>query len=52
MKRDKNLVDKKLVFLWNANILDINDTKKVKDFFKGVNNPRIVVNDINNLIGA
>ena len=52
MKGDKNLVDKKLVFLWNANILDINDTKKVKDFFKGVNNPRIVVNDVNNFIGA
>ena len=52
MKEDKNLVDKKLVFLWNANILDINDTKKAKDFFKGVNNPSIVVNDINNLIGA
>ena len=44
--------DKSIAFLWNANKLDINDTKKAKDFFKGVNNPSIVVNDINNLIGA
>ena len=41
-----------LVFIWNGGQLKINDTKKAKDFFKGVNNPRIVVNDINNLIGA
>ena len=44
--------DKRIAFLWNGNLLDINDTKKAKDFFKGVNNTRIVVNDINNLIGA
>ena len=44
--------DKSIAFLWNANKLDINDTKKAKDFFKGVNIPRIVVNDINNSIGA
>ena len=44
--------DKRIAFLWNGNLLDINDTKKAKDFFKGVNKPRVVVNDINNLIGA
>ena len=44
--------DKSIAFLWNANKLDINDTKKAKDFFKGANDPKIVVNDINNLIGA
>ena len=43
---------KSIAFLYNANKVDINDTKKVKDFFKGVNNPRIVVNDVNNFIGA
>ena len=52
MKGDKNLVDKKLVFLWNAIKLDINDTKKAKYFFKNDMKPKIVVNDIHNLIGA
>ena len=44
--------DKSIAFLWNANKLDINDTKKVKDFFINVMSPKIVVNDIHNLIGA
>ena len=52
MKGNKNLVDKKLVFLWNAIKLDINDTKKAKYFFKNDMKPKIVVNDIHNLIGA
>ena len=52
MKGDKNLVDKKFVFLWNAIKLDINDTKKAKYFFKNDMKPKIVVNDIHNLIGA
>jgi len=41
-----------IAFLWNANKLDINDTRKVKDFFKNDMNPKILVNDIQGLIGA
>ena len=41
-----------IAFLWNANKLDINDTRKVKDFFKNNMNINIVVNDIQGLIGA
>ena len=44
--------DKSIAFLWNANKLDINDTKKAKYFFKNDMKPKIVVNDIHNLIGA
>jgi len=41
-----------LCYLFNATKLEINDNTKIKDFFKGIQNPSIIVNDINNLIGA
>lgn len=42
----------KIEFIYNANPLKINDTTKVKDIFKNSSNPRIVVNDVHNMIGA
>ena len=42
----------KIVFLYNVNPLKINDTTKVKDIFKNDSNPKIVVYDVHNLIGA
>ena len=42
----------KIVFLYDANPLKINDTTKVKDIFKNALNPKIIVNDIDNMIGA
>ena len=42
----------KIVFLYDANPLKINDTTKVKDIFKNDSNPKIVVYDVHNLIGA
>ena len=41
-----------LCYLFNATKLEINDNTKIKEFFKGIQNPKVVVNDINNLIGA
>ena len=46
------LMNRDLVFIWNGGQLKINDTRKVKDFFKNDMNPEIVVNDIQDLIGA
>ena len=42
----------KIAFIYNANPLKINDTTKAKDIFKNDSNPKIVVNDIHNMIGA
>ena len=42
----------KIVFLYNANPLKINDTTKVKDVFGNSSNPIITVNDVDNMIGA
>ena len=42
----------KIVFVWNAIQLKINDTTKVKDVFKNNVSQKIVVNDIDGLIGA
>ena len=41
-----------ICFLYNALKLKIDDKTKVKDFFKMDPNPKVVVNDINNMIGA
>ena len=48
------LFDKKneLCFLYNATRLDFNSQTKVGDFFRSSSFPTIVVNDVNNLIGA
>ena len=42
----------KISFLYNAAKLDFTKTDKVEDYFKNLLNPKIVVNDTNNLIGA
>lgn len=42
----------KICFLFNAAQLKFGDQTKVENFFKNVNNPKVVVNDVNNLIGA
>ena len=44
--------DKKICFLFNASQLKFGDQTKVEDFFKNITNPKVVVNDVNNLIGA
>ncbi len=41
----------KIVFLFNAQNIDVNNKEIVEKFFKGVT-PTIVVNDVGNLIGA
>ncbi len=42
----------KICFLFNAAQLKFGDTTKIEQFFKGISNPKVVVNDVNNLIGA
>ena len=42
----------KIGFLYNARKVEFTETKTIKDFFSGSINPKIIVNDINNLIGA
>ena len=42
----------KICFLFNAAQLKFGDTTKIENFFKGISNPKVVVNDVNNLIGA
>ena len=44
--------DNKICFLWNATKMKFGDNTPVEQFFKNAINPKIVVNDINNLIGA
>ena len=39
-------------FLFNAKPLKLNDNTKIKDFFEGCSNPKVIVYDINNMIGA
>jgi len=40
----------KLCFLFNAYNLKLGDKRKIEDFFKGISDPKIVVNDVNYLI--
>lgn len=47
-----NSIPRDLVFLFNAHQYKPSDTLKLKDLFRGINNPRIIINDVNNLIGA
>ena len=44
--------DGKICFLFNAAKLKFGDKTPIEKFFKGSVNPKVVVNDINNLIGA
>ena len=42
----------KICFLFNATKLKFGDKTPIEQFFKNAPNPKVVVNDINNLIGA
>ena len=42
----------KICFLFNAAQLKFGDNTAIEAFFKGISNPKVVVNDVNNLIGA
>ena len=42
----------KICFLFNAAQLKFGDNTPIEQFFKGISNPKVVVNDVNNLIGA
>ena len=42
----------KICFLFNAAQLKFGDQTTIENFFKGISNPKVVVNDVNNLIGA
>ena len=54
IKRPDLIGDKnnKLVFLFNACKLRFGDKTPVKLFFKNIPNPKVIVNDISNLIGG
>ena len=48
-----NLVNSdKISFLYNAAKLKFGDDTLLQNFFKNISNPKVVVNDTNNLIGA
>ena len=59
LKKYLNLVNKpdlvnsnKISFLFNAAKLSFGDQTKVENFFKNITNPKVIVNDTSNLIGA
>ena len=41
-----------ICLLYNATKIPFDSTQKIEEFFKGNSNPQILVNDVNNLIGA
>ena len=41
----------RIAFIANASLLKMNDTTKIKSFFKNISRS-IMVNDVHNLIGA
>ena len=47
-----NNLQGRLCFLVNAKNLKFTDNTKIEDFFKNVTLPTVLVNDVNNLIGA
>ena len=47
----KNDIPNKLCFLYNAKQMKPGDKTTLKNFFKNDENPKVVVNDINNLLG-
>ena len=40
----------KFCFLFNSNQLKFGDKTKIEEFFKGIPNPKVVVNDVKNLV--
>lgn len=51
MNLKKEEIDK-IYFLYNASKINLHDSTSLKKLFKNNNNPTIVVNDTNNIIGA
>jgi len=51
MNLEKEKVDK-INFIYNGAKIDLHDSTPLKKLFKNNNNPTIIVNDINNIIGA
>ena len=47
-----NRTDGKIGFIYNAQLLKNDDKTKLKVFFGSEKNPRIMVNELNNLIGG
>ena len=47
----KEQIDK-IYFLYNASKINLHDSTSLKKFFKNNNDPLIIVNDVNNIIGA
>ena len=41
-----------ICFIYNAAKIDVNSNEKVENFFKFNSSPKIIVNDVHNLIGA
>ena len=46
------LYDRDIIFLYNAQKIDISNTIKVGEFFEWIVCPKIIVNEMGNLIGA
>ena len=49
---NKNNIDKNIAFIYNARKLKSDDKTKVSSLFINDSNPRITVNEINNLIAV
>ena len=47
-----NSIPLRLAFLYNAQQFKPSDTIKLKDLFRGITTPKIIVNDVHNLIAA
>ena len=47
-----NNLQGRLCFIFNAKQVKFAETTKIEDFFKNYAAPKIIVNDVNNLIGA
>lgn len=47
-----NSIPRRLNFLYNTQQFKPSDTIKLKDLFRGITTPKIIVNDVHNLIGA
>ena len=47
----KKEIPKKICFLYNAQQIKPGDKKPIGEFFKDNLNPKVVINDMNNLLG-
>ena len=44
--------ENRIVFIFNGCAIRFGDQTPVEEFFKGISNPKILVNDVDNLIGG